>query len=349
MLQLAWAFNWHLLADDGRPAVTFSGPSPGVWYRTDQTVGISVADTGGGFPASGVAGFSDAWNTDPGDPTTEATPGAGNSFYSGPEFPNATSGSLDLAAEGQGCDTVNVESWDNMGLQSGDVTDGPLCFDSVAPNITAAPAVSLLGAVGPIHSTVPVSVTWAGNDATSGINHYTLFQSKDGGAFTQVATSTTASKKISIAPGHTYQFKVTATDNAGNTSAGKSGSTYKLSLLQENAAAIKYSSGWTRQKLTGANGGSVDFATAAGKTATLSFTGIQAAWVSTQGPTRGSASIQRDSQPKATVNTHTSTPKTAEIVHVVHGPSGSHKLLITVLGTAGHPRIDIDAFIVLAG
>ena len=41
MLQLAWAFNWHLLADDGRPVVTFSGPTPGVWYNTDQTVGIN--------------------------------------------------------------------------------------------------------------------------------------------------------------------------------------------------------------------------------------------------------------------------------------------------------------------
>ena len=84
MLQLAWAFNWHLLADDGRPGVTFSGPNPAHWYNTDQTVGINVADTGGSFPASGVAGFSDAWNVDPGDPTSEATPGAGNSFYSGP-------------------------------------------------------------------------------------------------------------------------------------------------------------------------------------------------------------------------------------------------------------------------
>jgi kumamolisin len=349
MLQLAWAFNWHLLADDGRPVVTFGGPVASHWYNTDQTVGISVADTGGGFPAGGVAGFSDAWDTDPGDPFSEPTPGTGNSFYSGPEFVNATSGSLDLAAEGQGCNTVNVESWDNMGLQSGDATDGPLCFDSVAPVITAAPAVSLLGAVGPIHSTVPVSVTWNGHDATSGINHYTLFQSKDGGAFTQVATSTTATTKLNVAPGHTYQYRVTATDNAGNTSAATAGSVYTLSLLQENSTKIKYSTGWTRQKLTGANGGQVDFATVKGKTATLSFNGIQAAWVGTQGPTRGSATIQRDSQPKATVDTHTSTPKTAEVVHVVHGPSGSHKLVITVLGTAGHPRVDIDAFIILAG
>ena len=136
MLQLAWALNWHLLADDGRPTVTFSGPTSGVWYNSDQTVGISVADTGGGFPASGVAGFSDAWNVDPGDPTGEPTPGAGNSFYDGPEFPNATSGSLDLAAQGQGCHTVHVEAWDNMGLQSGDVTDGPLCYDTTAPSGT---------------------------------------------------------------------------------------------------------------------------------------------------------------------------------------------------------------------
>jgi kumamolisin len=96
MLQLAWAFNWRLLADDGRPDVTFSGPTASHWYKTDQTVGISVADTGGSHPASGVAGFSDAWNHDPGDPTSESKPGTGNSFYSGPEFVNATSGSLDL-------------------------------------------------------------------------------------------------------------------------------------------------------------------------------------------------------------------------------------------------------------
>jgi hypothetical protein len=348
MLQLAWAFNWHLLADDGRPSVTFSGPTPGVWYRTDQTVGINVADSGGGFPASGVAGFSDAWNTDPGDPLSEATPGAGNSFYNGPEFPNATSGTLDLAAEGQGCNTVNVESWDNMGLQSGDVTDGPLCYDSVAPKITSAPTVKLQNHVG-AKSTVPVTVSWKGTDATSGVNHYTLYQSKDGGAYSQVAAPTKTSTTRDLAPGHTYQFKVTATDNAGNVSSGKAGSVYKLSLFQENASSVKYSTGWKRQSLSGASGGDVDYATAAGKTATLSFSGIQAAWVSTLGPTRGSASVQLGSGKATTISTHASSPKTAQIVDVVSGSSGSHKLVVKVLGTSGHPRVDVDAFIVLAG
>ena len=178
MLQLAWAFNWHLLADDGRPTVTFSGPTPGKWYRTDQTIGISVADTGGGFPASGVAGFSDAWNTDPGDPMSEPTPGAGNSFYNGPEFANATSGSLDLAAEGQGCHTVNVESWDNMGLQSGDVTDGPLCYDTTAPSGT----IKIDGGAALTASTA-LHLTLSATNPTAGDPVSDMSLSVDGGAF----------------------------------------------------------------------------------------------------------------------------------------------------------------------
>jgi kumamolisin len=348
MLQLAWAFNWHLLADNGHPFVTFSGPTSGVWYRADQTIGISVADTGGVGPPSGVAGFSDAWNVDPGDPMTEATPGAGNSFYNGPEFPNATTGSLDLAAEGQGCHTVNVESWDNMGLQSGDATDGPLCYDSVPPTITAAPTVSLENHVGPVQSTVPVLVSWKGKDATSGVKQYSLFQSQDSHAFTHVATTTAPSDVLHLQPGHTYRFEVTATDKASNTSAHSAGQTYKLSLLQENSSAITYSSGWTRQALSGANGGQVEFATVAGKTATLSFSGVQAAWISTEGTTRGSASVKLDSGTSPTVSTYASSTKTAEIVDVVKGASGAHKLVIKVLGTSGHPRVDIDAFVILS-
>jgi hypothetical protein len=349
MLQLAWAFNWHLLADDGRPAVTFSGPTPSTWYKTDQTVGVTVADSGGGFPASGVAGFSAAWNADPGDPTSEATPGTGNPFYNGPEFVNDTAGSFDLAAEGQGCHTLNVESWDNMGLQSGDVTDGPLCYDSVAPVITAKPTVKLQNDVGPVTSTDPITISWKGTDATSGIKNYTLYQSTNGGAYTKIASPTAASFSEKVAPGNTYQFKVTATDKAGNTDAGQASVAYKLSLYQQSASQITYSTGWTKQTLSGANGGSVEYATAAGKTATFTFTGVQVAWMSTQGPTRGSATVKLDSGTASTINTDTTSPHTAEIVDVATAAAnGSHKLVIAVLGTSGHPRIDVDAFVVLA-
>jgi hypothetical protein len=351
MLQLAWAFNWHLLADDGRPEVTFAGPIPSHWYNTDQTVGILVLDTGGGRPASGVAGFSDAWNADPGDPTTEATPGAGNSFYGGPEFVKTTSSTLDLAAEGQGCHTVNVEAWDNMGLQSGDVLDGPLCFDSVAPSITIKPTIRLLDHVRMAGPMVPVTIQWKGTDATSGINHYTLYRSKDGAPFVHIDNTTATHLNVDLTPGHKFRYEVTATDNAGNTSAAGAGSTYTLSAFQENSKAIKYSTGWKRQKLTGAYGGLVDSATAAGKTATLTFSGFQVAWVSTLGSTRGSARVSLNGGASTTISTHASSTKTAEIVDTVLVPTGKgkKKLVVKVLGTAKHPRVDIDAFIVLAG
>jgi hypothetical protein len=186
--------------------------------------------------------------------------------------------------------------------------------------------------------------------ATSGVKNYTLYESKDGGAYTKIASPTSASVTEKLGAGHTYQFRVTATDKAGNTSAAKAGAVYRLTLYQENASAITYSAGWTRQALTGANGGDVDYATVAGKTATLTFTGVQVAWMSTEGPTRGSATVKLDSGTAATISTNTSSPETAEIVDVVTAAAGgSHKLVLTVLGTSGHPRVDVDAFVVLAG
>jgi len=86
-----------------------------------------------------------------------------------------------------------------------------------------------------------------------------------------------------------------------------------------------------------------------GKTATLTFTGFQVAWMSTQGPTRGSATVKLDTGTAATINTNTASPHAAEVVDVVTAAAnGSHKLVVKVLGTAGHPRIDVDAFIVLS-
>jgi hypothetical protein len=70
--------------------------------------------------------------------------------------------------------------------------------------------------------------------------------------------------------------------------------------------------------------------------------------MSTQGPNRGSATVKLDSGTAATINTNTSSTHAAQVVDVVTAAQGSHKLVVNVLGTAGHPRIDVDAFIVLS-
>jgi len=97
MLQLAWAVNWAHESDDGGPFVNIFGPTINQWYNTDQIVSWGVGDSGGSGSPSGVAGFSQAWDFAPGDTFSEATPGCCNSFYNGPQFPNATAGCLEFA------------------------------------------------------------------------------------------------------------------------------------------------------------------------------------------------------------------------------------------------------------
>jgi hypothetical protein len=218
MLQLAWAINYNVAADTGAPTIKFSGPKKNHWFDTDQTVSWTVTDTGGKFRPTGVAGYTDKWDEDPGDETSEATPGQGNTFYSGPAHANETKGSLTVAAAGQGCHTANVYAWDNMGLPSGDQTYGPVCYDTVDPKTSykQSPAADSYGWN---NSAVTVTLTAEdpGAPATgSGVEH------------TYYALDDLFCSKVAIAACTVYSgpFKITATgahtlyflsnDKAGN-------------------------------------------------------------------------------------------------------------------------------------
>src|SRR4029078_12983152 len=99
---------------------------------------------------------------------------------------------------------------------------------------------------------------------------------------------------VSLAIAHNYQFALGAFDNAGNFSGYSFSSQFGLHAYQEASEKIVYSGGWTREALSGAYGGQVEFATKANKTATFSFSGSQVAWVSTQRATRGPATVSLD-------------------------------------------------------
>jgi hypothetical protein len=208
-LQLAWAINFDLAGDFGEPVITFSGPTLNKWYNTNQTISWTVSDTSGNSkPPTGVAGFSEAWDTQPGggDPSSEATPGAGNTFYSGPQFPNLTSGCLGLAGtvctggsgqgSGQGWHTVGVRAWDNTGIPAYD-TYGPIGFDTVPPHTT-----------GQATTGDPARITLTATDATSGVAS-TVYQ-LDGGPTTTYG----GPFSVSSVGSHTLTFH--STDNAGN-------------------------------------------------------------------------------------------------------------------------------------
>jgi hypothetical protein len=150
MMQLAWGINWQMIPAYGVPSIAFTGPATGVWYNSNQQVNWTVTDgvSAGSDPPTGVAGFTQGWDSIPADPYSEAHGGAGNSFYAGPQFPFATSGCLAFDANGcsgnggaQGCHTVQVEAWDNQG-STATGSYGPLCYDSVAPTIAINTSVA---------------------------------------------------------------------------------------------------------------------------------------------------------------------------------------------------------------
>jgi kumamolisin len=165
MLQLAWGINWELIPAYGNPSLTFSGPATSTWYNTNQTVSWTLSDAGSGsYPAPGVAGFTQGWDSIPADPQSEPHGGSGNSFYSGPQYPFGTSGCMAFVNNGcagnsgaQGCHTVQVEGWDNEGRTTFG-SYGPLCYDSVVPSISASTNPATSGTVW-VDSSVVVTLT----------------------------------------------------------------------------------------------------------------------------------------------------------------------------------------------
>ena len=257
-LQLAWGINTYYLGDFAAPTVTFSGPagvSPNkdTWFNTNQTVSWTVKDNGNGnLGPTGVSGFSDGWDVAFTDPRSEATHGTGNSFYSGPEFPNATSGLLELASAGQGCHYATVDAWDNSGFTSGNQYFYYICYDITAPVTKAV----LSGTLKNGSYTGPVKVTLSASDSLSGVAS-TVYQI-DGGA----VTSYTGPFTISTNGGHLVAFH--STDVAGNVETGESvsftiGTGTTVTLTSSKNPEKKGSSVTFTAKVSGKSSGDLQF------------------------------------------------------------------------------------------
>ena len=70
--------------------------------------------------------------------------------------------------------------------------------------------------------------------------------------------------------------------------------------------------------------------------------------MTTKASSRGSFKVYIDGALKATINTHTTATSYRQVVYQFTWSSpGTHTIKIVVLGTAGHPRIDFDAVLLL--
>jgi len=226
----------------------------------------------------------------------------------------------------------------------------PPTADTTAPT-GKAPVSHLFSTSTLGSSTIPVRTFWSASDGC-GISRATLERQADGGAWTPqpLATATAGAIVQSLAIGSTYRYRVRATDGAGNVSPWRYGPSFRPLRSEESSSAIAYAGTWHTGPSTSASGGSVAYSTAAGASATYAFTGSAVAWVAPRGPARGAARIYVDGVYEGTVSLYAPSFAARQVVFATHWAGiGSHTLRIVNLGTAAHSRVDIDAFVRLAG
>ena len=248
-------------------------------------------------------------------------------------------------AAGNGTKTVWAKWRDTAGNWSTPRSD-KIVLDTTAPTATV-PAHILQSGTAIAAGKVPVRVSWAGSDATSGVSRYELSKSTDGGTWTIVSTSLSSpSVYRSLTPGHTYRLRARAVDKAGNVSAWAYGATFRLTAHAETSTRVRYAGPWSTGSSSAYWGGSAKASSTRGAQATFTFSGRSVAWVAPRSATRGRAAVYVDGTYLVTVDLYSSASQAQQLVWSrTWSTSATRAVEIRVIGTSGRPRVDLDGFI----
>jgi hypothetical protein len=198
-------------------------------------------------------------------------------------------------------------------------------------------------------TTVPVQQRWT--NSTGGAVQYDVWLKTDDGSYVQqtLSTPTASTAVFKLERTHDYQFVARAKDAAGVWGAWAFGTKFNVGEYQENYTATNpaYAGTWTRAAWTSASDGYLNVSATAGDTAKFTFTGTSVAWIATKSSNRGQADVYFDGVRVKTVDLYSATTTSAQAVAYARSwaTSGQHTLEVRVLGTAGHPKVDVDAFV----
>jgi hypothetical protein len=223
-----------------------------------------------------------------------------------------------------------------------------LVMDSDNPTLPGIPATSIAIPAG-LGATVPVWLTWgAASDPTSGNVRYVVAQSIDGSAFSEVLNLTGTSTVRQLAINHVYRFAVRAIDTVGNQGGWQYSGPRRLNVYQQRSSTV-YAGTWGTQYSARFSGSSVKYATRFGRYATFTATSARSiAFVTTKARSRGSFRVYVDGRLRATVSAYSAITRYRQILFQYSWATpGTHRIRVYVLGTRGHPRVDVDAFVVL--
>jgi len=272
----------------------------------------------------------------------------------GATYTFASAMNWNLAGTTYGGSTANgtravYAQWQDSAGRWSAVRNDTIVLDTWRPAMSRVRHGFLVGSV-LAASALPVRLSWSATDATSGVARYQVQRSVDGGGYSWTTSATTLRARTAWATiWRTYRFRVRAQDRAGNWSAWAYTPSFVAARYQENASAVTYPAGtWTRAAWDQASGGYSAYADDAGATARFRFTGSRVSWVATRAPNRGKADVWVDGAFVRTVDLYAAESRPRLVVFTRSWPtSGTHAVTIKARGTAGRPRVVVDAFGVL--
>lgn len=224
----------------------------------------------------------------------------------------------------------------------GDDEDAPVGLPTVeAPRAALATGGRLTGRA--------VTVSWNAT-AQSGIKRYTLQRRINGGSWQPIdlPSRTTTEITLGIQDGRSYRFRVRARDNDGDWSTFRTGTSFHADVMEAQESLLTGGT-WYQQRDSSASGGVTRYARTEGARSTLIFTGTAIGLVAPRGPGRGEARILIDGKEVATIDLGAPAESTRQLVFTRTWESSAQRTIRVVLvGTKGRPRVDVDAFLVLA-
>jgi subtilisin len=238
-----------------------------------------------------------------------------------------------------------------------------------APPVAAVPGAAFVRGTRTTPNGVPIRLSWAPAVDQSPIAGYELGEVAAAGAAPPVdpapvppadpgvappvtvvaatgGTVRTATRTIPFATPLSYAVR--AKDAPGNVGEWAAAAPVEAVVVQESSAAVQRSAGWLGYASSYALGGKATSATRAGTWMRHTFTGRGIALVGPKGPGRGRAEVRLDGIRVSTIETRAATSGSRWLLYAAAvDPAVPHTIEIRVLGTAGRPRVDVDAFLVL--
>ena len=198
-------------------------------------------------------------------------------------------------------------------------------------------------------ATVAVRVAWTVSDAGTGVARVKLQMSIDGGSWAAVALPKRTARHavVMVRPPHDARFRVRAKDAAGNLSEWAYGEALRWTLQSERVTEVTTTGPWTSISARQLLGDQALRGRTAGAELSFAFTGSQVAWIGRPSRSGGSARVFLDGKDRGIVRTYATSRGYRRVLYVATWPEpGDHTITIRVMGTAGHPNVVVDGFIV---